>query len=201
MSAAVAPAATSKGLKLAEQAGFSGRPEDLLDFIANCEMVFAIQTDVYDRSDKKIVYALSLMKGKNASLWKTQYIRSNFRQGVNTDTWNLFKDKLAQAFPDIGRAQNAMQALVTMKQGNMPVEEFNTKFIIKGNTAGLDFGDTIQVHQGNQNITIPNPHLVTLINLYERALSPKLANQIIMNGAPETISGWMSRAAEVDSAQ
>ena len=94
-----------------------------------------------------------------------------------------------------------MQALVTMKQGNMPVEEFNTKFIIKGNTAGLDFGDTIQVHQGNQNITIPNPHLVTLINLYERALSPKLANQIIMNGAPETISGWMSRAAEVDSAQ
>ena len=193
-------APNSKGLKLADQKEYSGRPEDLNDFLNNCEMVFALKSDVYNQNDKKIGYALSLMKDKTAELWKRQYIQSNFARGAFTDTWNLFKDKLMASFKDVGQAQNAMKALQTLKQGNMAIEEFNTKFLIHGGKAGFDFGDTMAITRGQQVIEIDNPHNATLVHMYQNAVSPKIAQQIIVNGEPPTIGLWMSRAAEIDSA-
>ena len=197
-----APVDRSKGLKLAEQPDFTGRPEDLQDFLSNCEMMFVLKSDVYGRNgnDRKIGYAPSLMKKGNAALWESQYIRSNFTHGALTDTWNLFKDKLTHAFQDIGQAQNAMKMLGTMKQGSTTIEEFNTKFLINGGKAGMDFGDTITITQGQQNFRVANPHQRNLIHMYQNALNPKIAQQIIVNGDPETINAWMSRAAEIDSA-
>ena len=63
------PVDRSKGLKLAEQPDFTERPEDLQDFLSNCEMMFVLKSDVYDRNnnDRKIGYALSLMKKGNAA--------------------------------------------------------------------------------------------------------------------------------------
>ena len=162
-------------------------------------MVFAVQPDVYDTNKKKIVYALALMKKENAALWKKQYANSNFR-GVFTNTWNLFKDRLLNDFKDVGQAQNAMKKLGTMKQGKMAIEEFNTKFLIHGRKAGLDFGDTMSITRGQQTFQIPNPHSATLIHLYQNALHPTLAQQITIQGEPTTISEWMSRAATIDSA-
>ena len=127
-------------------------------------------------------------------------IRSNFTHGALTDTWNLFKDKLMHAFQDVGQAQNAMKMLGTMKQGSTTIEEFNTKFLINGGKAGMDFGDTITITQGQQNFRVPNPHQRNLIHMYQNALNPKIAQQIIVNGDPETINAWMSRAAKIDSA-
>ena len=46
-----APVDRSKGLKLAEQPDFTGRPEDLQDFLSNCEMMFVLKLDVYGRND------------------------------------------------------------------------------------------------------------------------------------------------------
>ena len=189
----------SKGLKLADPKEFSGKPEDLQDFLINCEMVFAVCPDVYDTNEKKIVYALALMKTKNAALWKKQYALSNFR-GAFTDTWNLFKDRLLHDFKDVGQAQNAMKTLGTMTQGKMAIEEFNMKFLIHGGKAGLDFGDTMAVTRGQQTFQIPNLHSATLIHLYQNALNPTLAQQITIQGEPDTISEWMSRAATIDSA-
>ena len=137
------------------------------------------------------------MKKGNAALWKSQYIQSNFTHGVLTDT---FKDKLTHAFQDVGQVQNTMKMLGTMKQGSTTIEEFNTKFLINGGKAGMDFGDTITITQGQQNFEVPNPHQRNLIHMYQNALNPKIAQQIIMNGDPETINAWMSRAAEIDSA-
>lgn len=193
--AAAAPAVPAvKSIKLAEQNEFTGKPEDLQDFLSNCELVFMVQAEVYPRnaSNRKIAYALSLMKKGSAARWKVQYIRSNFSRGVLTDSWNMFKDKLSHAFPDVGQAQNAMKMLGTMKQGSQTIEAFNTKFLIQGQKAGMDFGDTITMTHAQNDFEVPNLHAATLIHLYQNALNPKIAAQIIVNHPPDTINEWMS---------
>jgi hypothetical protein len=49
---------------------FSGRPEDLDDFLNDCELIFSIKGDIYNQDDKKIAYMLALIKIGNAGLWK-----------------------------------------------------------------------------------------------------------------------------------
>jgi hypothetical protein len=62
--------ASTKDLKLTEPRPFSGRPEDLDDFLNDCELIFSIKGDIYNQDNKKIAYALALMKIGNAGLWK-----------------------------------------------------------------------------------------------------------------------------------
>ena len=121
---------TSKDLKLAEQKPFSGRSEDLEDFINDCELMFSVKSDVFDEQNpRKIAYALQLMKTGNAALWKKQYIQDNFTENRTlVDSWSDFKRKLRDAFKDIGRAEDAMKWLATAKQGSKSIEEFNTLF-------------------------------------------------------------------------
>jgi hypothetical protein len=134
-----------KDLKLTEPKTFSRRPEDLDDFPNNCELIFSIKGDVYNQDDKKIAYALALIKIGNAGLWKRQYVQEYFasNNGVLRDSWNRFKTRLRDAFKDIGRAEDSMKWLSLSKQGGKMIEEFNTLFRIHGTRAGLQFMDMI----------------------------------------------------------
>ena len=62
--------ASMKDLKFAEIKSYSGKPDELEDFINNLELILSIKDDIYDTSAKKIAYALSLMTIGNAGLWK-----------------------------------------------------------------------------------------------------------------------------------
>jgi hypothetical protein len=71
-------ATSTKDWKLTKPKTFSGRPEDLDDFLNDCELIFSIKGDIYNQDDKKIVYALALMKTGNTGLWKQQYVQEYF---------------------------------------------------------------------------------------------------------------------------
>jgi hypothetical protein len=190
--------ASTRDLRLAEPAMFVGRPEDLDDFLNDCELLFSIKEDVYDQDDKKIAYALSLMRNGNAGLWKKQYIQENFVRGnVLQDSWNRFKIKLRDAFKDVGRAEDSMKWLSHTKQGGRSIEEFNTLFRIHGTRAGFTFANNITT--GPNQVT-PNPSQGILKHLYQQAVNPKISSQIIIQGQPATINEWMTKAAEMDSA-
>ena len=181
--AAVVP--TSKGMKLAEQSEFTGKPEDLdVRHPKRC-----IPTKRKRQEDHLRVVT---NEEESAARWKSQYIRSNFSRGVLTDTWSLFKNKLSHAFQDVGQAQNAMKMLGTMKQGSQPIETFNTEFLIQGQKARMDFSNMITITHGQTNFDVPNPHAGTLIHMYQNTLHPKIAAQIIVNHPPNTINEWMS---------
>ena len=140
------------------------------------------------------------MSKGNALMWNQQYCRSHFQHGVITDTWNLFKDRLKTFFQDVGQEQNALRALTNLKQGNMSIEELNTRFLLHGHKAGLSFDDTIAVTVGNQTVQTPNANQQTLISMYTMALNSEIAEKIILLGSPTTINEWMAKSAEVDSA-
>ena len=176
---------SSKDLKFAEQKPFTGKAAEVEDFLRECEFRFDLQDDIYDTSEKKIFFALSHFKGALAELWKKNYLRD--REGDDAEhfvTWTFFKEILSKAFPEVGKAQEAMRDIQGIKQGKMGIDEFNTKFQTLLARAGL--------HDDGSNT-------VFLIHLYETALNPRIASQIIVNGAPVSLDAWMKKASEIDS--
>jgi hypothetical protein len=96
-----------------------------------------------------------------------------------------------------------MKWLSLTKQGGKTIEEFNTLFRIHGTRAGHSFTNMIYAPAptaGRNTIAVPNPNQAMLTHFYQQAVNPKIALQIILSGAPNTINEWMTKAAEVDSA-
>src|SRR6266702_8352478 len=57
-----------RNLKTPEQKPFSGRAEDLANFVQECELRFKVYPTTYSNANKKIFYALSLMNSGNAKV-------------------------------------------------------------------------------------------------------------------------------------
>src|SRR6266508_6798182 len=68
---------SGKNYKLPEQANFSGCAENIESFLLECTMRFRVLADDFNTTDKKVFYALSLIKEGVAQTWKEQYLRSH----------------------------------------------------------------------------------------------------------------------------
>src|SRR6266540_291513 len=63
-----------KNYKLPDQAKFSRCTENVESFLLECTMQFRVLPLDFDTIDKKVFYALSLMKNGVARTWKEQYL-------------------------------------------------------------------------------------------------------------------------------
>src|SRR6266545_2132016 len=175
-----------KNYKLPEQANFSGRAENIeSSFLLECTMRFHILADDFNTMDKKVFYALSLMKEGVAHTWKEQYLHSRVNQQFLTDQnlWQSFEDALKTSFADPGNKTTTMRQLKTIRQQNSSVNELNTCFRLLISKAGLDMA---------QNAAL-------LIQMYEDAISPRLFQTLVVNGKnSDNIKMYMSNASEVD---
>ena len=187
----------TKDLKLAKQKPFNGRPNKLEDFIAESELIFRVKPDVYHLDREKIVYALQLMTEGIAVPWKGTYVQQGH---ADTDTWDLFKDRLRESFQEVGRTDDALKWLVSARQSNsQTVDEFNTAFRTQAHKAGLALTDSVPIMVNNQRTMVPNVNQMMLQHLYQSAIKPELASQIMLTATPGTIKEWMSTAARLDA--
>jgi hypothetical protein len=177
--------AGEKELKYAEQSPFSGKPEDLDPMLREAEIRFGIQRNTYNTATKKAYYILSLFKSGNAKLWKEQYLRARESKTLTEgDSWTEFRKLLKDSFKDVGSKDDAIAQLQRIRQKpGQSIDEFNTRFRILVQIGGLD---------EEENATL-------LTEFYSRAIKTDIAKRIILQEAPETLSGWMKKAAQVDS--
>jgi len=84
-----------KNYKLPDQANVDS-------FLLECTMRFCVLPDDFNMTDKKIFYALSLMKEGVAHTWKEQYFRSrkNHQYLADHDQWASFANALKTSFAD-----------------------------------------------------------------------------------------------------
>lgn len=180
----ITPKSGGKDLKFAEQAPFSGKPEDLENLLREAEVRFSVQNDVYNTPTKKAYYVLFLFKTGNAKLWKEQYIRQRVNKTLcEGGNFATFIQTLLKNFQDSGSADDAMQQLQTVTQGNRSVDEYNTRFRILIQKAGLDDQDNARI----------------LCQMYSKGLKKDIARQIMIQEPPTTLSGWMTKASTLDS--
>ena len=172
--AATVKTTDGRGLKFAEQAPFSGKPEELEPMLREAEVRFSVQSQIYDTDTRKAYYVLSLFKEGNAKMWKEQYLRRRASKTLcEGDSWDLFKATLNESFKDVGSQDDAISKLHTIRQGaRQTVDEYNTRFRILVQKAGLD---------EQENVTL-------LIQAYIRGLNREIGKRIIIQEPPTTLS-------------
>ena len=93
---------TSKNYKISNPTPFDGKAENIEPFLQECEMQFKVLLINYDTIDKRVFYALSLMKNGLAKAWKDQYLNS--QQGMpwlaEANQWANFTKTLKESFAD-----------------------------------------------------------------------------------------------------
>ena len=74
-------------------------------------MRFRVLADDFNTTDKKVFYALSLMKEGVAHTWKEQYLRSRANQQflADQDLWQSFENALKTSFANPGNKTTAMR--------------------------------------------------------------------------------------------
>ncbi|EIM85183.1 uncharacterized protein STEHIDRAFT_35060, partial [Stereum hirsutum FP-91666 SS1] len=63
-----------KDTKISASDDFKGEASKVQEFIISCELYFAANPERYADDDKKIIFALSYMKGDTAGAWKTVFL-------------------------------------------------------------------------------------------------------------------------------
>ena len=95
---------TSKNYKISDQTPFDGKAENIEPFLQECETRFKVLPNDYDTIDKRVFYALFLMKNGLAKAWKDQYLNS--QQGMpwlaEANQWANFTKSLKESFTDPG---------------------------------------------------------------------------------------------------
>ena len=84
-------------------------------------MRFHVLADNFNTMDKKVFYALSLMKEGVAHTWKEQYLRSckNQQYLADHDIWTSFANALKTSFADPGNKTTAMRSLKAINRATV----------------------------------------------------------------------------------
>ncbi len=178
---------TGKNYKLPDQANFFGCTEHIESFLLECTMRFKVLPDDFNTTNKKVFYALLLMKEGVAQTWKEQYLHAHENKCylVDKNSWTSFVNALKASFADPGNQMNTMRLLKTIQQNNGSINNLNTQFRLLILKTGLDM--------------IQNAAL--LIQMYEDAISPRLFQTLVVNGKNlDNVKTYIMNASIVDRA-
>ena len=85
--------------KLSPPKPFTGKREELDEFIQDINLYLDINDETYNTGKKKIGYFLSFMNSRDVKPWKSQFLQSvTTDMETNLGTWIEFIKKLKEAF-------------------------------------------------------------------------------------------------------
>ena len=116
-------------LKLSPPKPFTGKREELDDFIQDVYLYLDVNGDTYNTDKKKIGYMLSFMNSGDAKSWKAQFLRSSTKDdGLNLGTWPDFLKELKKAFEPYDTPGDALEELIALKMGNSSIEDHIARY-------------------------------------------------------------------------
>lgn len=104
---------------------FTGKRDELDNFLCNVLLHFILNDEIYDTDQKKITYTLSLMNG-DAKYWKEQFLQ-NTTTGTGL-TWMKFRADMKEAFIPHNEPGDALKELTTLKMGNSTIEAHISRY-------------------------------------------------------------------------
>ena len=108
--------AVAKEIKIASPTPFTGDPKKTKKFLQDVELYIHINSALYDTDKKKIIFALSFIKGGTTVGWSESYINAALTTS-NFGTWDDFKKEIEKAFSPINSEGTACLKLKYLKQG------------------------------------------------------------------------------------
>jgi hypothetical protein len=126
-----AKAKKGQELKLNQPKVFSGKRNELDEFLQDIQLYLAVNDDVYDTDKKRIAYTLSFMSEGDAKSWKGQFLRNaTSPAGIDLGTWDQFQTDLEAAFKPYDAPGDALEDLTALKMGNTSIEDHIAKYKI-----------------------------------------------------------------------
>lgn len=117
-------------LKLKTPMIFSGKQEELDEFLDSVELYLDINDEIYNTDKKKIGFALSFMDEGDAKSWKSQFQHSKKTNGnLNLGTWSDFEKEIKKAFQPYDAPGDALDLLTTLRMNsNTSIEDHIGRF-------------------------------------------------------------------------
>ena len=118
-----ATAKTSE-LKLSPPKAFTGKRDELNNFLQDVYLYLEVNDEIYNNNKKKIAYVLSFMNDGDVKSWKGQFLSDARKDsGLNLGTWDQFKKDLKAAFQPFDAPGDALEQLTSLKMGNSLIED------------------------------------------------------------------------------
>ena len=160
---------------------FSGKRAEAKEWLQKCTLYFTFNSAAFDNDEKKVVFALMLMKGGTAGPWASDFITQAADQGDNFGKWEDFKKQINLSFSDVDEKASARVALRALAQGKRTVDEYITEFRNVINRCKItDFDVIADFFYGGLN----------------RPLREKI---FALESMPTTIDGLYSKAAQLEN--
>ena len=126
-------------IKLNQPKPFTGKREDLKNFLQDTNLYLLVNSKVYDTDIKKIAFTLSFMNEGDAASWKEQLLEDAMALPTfNLGTWAQFKKDLNDAFKLYNTPGDAQEEMKAIRMGNNTIEEHIVKFKMLVTTSDLD---------------------------------------------------------------
>lgn len=158
---------------------FDGTSGKLEEFLSDLRLCFLADGVRFDTSHKRIIFALSYMKGGSAHAWAVNQSKSLQENGELWATWTDFEEALRGRFEMGDRKVEAQNVLHDLKQGGRPAEEYFDIFEAHRPYSGLNDESCVQ--------------------LIRYGLHPGLLDSIYnQSELPKTYQGWKDLAIRQD---
>jgi len=175
-----AAAVLNKEIKMNTPTPFTGKKEKLEEFLIELEMYLAMNADIYNTDQRKIIFALSFMKEGTAGWWKQFFWKQTQEQTQPWD-WTVFKNALTTSFATPDKPGDAITKLETEMMTSGTANKFIERFKINATDSG---------------VTQDRP----LIEYFIKGINVPLLNKILnLENPPTMIVGWYTTASKLDN--
>ncbi len=110
--------------KLGDPEPFHGDRKKSRNFLMQCHVKFMGQPSRFDTEEKKIMYAISWLRG-TAFSWVAPFVQKNH---FPFSTFKQFSEAFTNVFGDIDLVRNAERTLLNLRQGKRPVASLVSDF-------------------------------------------------------------------------
>ena len=175
-----------KELSLNKPDGFTGDHEKFTAWLLSVRTYLMMNAHVYDTNEKQISFALSYMTRGSALAFKENYIESCISDGLTfyiIESFTEFIKKLKSVYEVGDIKATSMLHLANIKQGNRPLAEYASQFLMLMKCADIQDG-------------------VPMSTFFGKGLATFLSDQVLSLGiTPDSVQDWIKAASAINSTE
>ena len=175
-----------KELSLNKPDGFTGKHENFTAWLLSVRTYLMMNAHVYDTNEKQIGFTLSYMTGGSALAFKENYIEGCISDGLTffiAKSFAAFMQKLKNVYKVGDIKATSMLHLANIKQGNRPLAEYSSQFLMLMKRASIQDGAPMGTFFG-------------------KGLATYLSNRILSLGInPDSVQDWIKVTSSVNAAE
>ena len=175
-----------KELSLNKPDGFTGEHEKFTAWLLSVRTYLMMNAHVYDTDEKQIGFTLSYLTGDSALAFKENYIESCISDGLTfyiAESFTEFVKKLKNVYQVGDIKATSLLHLANIKQGNRPLAEYASQFLMLMKRAGIEDGTPMGTFFG-------------------KGLATFLSDQILSLGiTPDSVQDWIKVASSINMAE